>query len=188
MSEKEIITVEAQFKKDCKVINLNKEYPEYTGNEQYALISELTEKEIISMYSEQIIKYIPFLVLPKEFGEARSTYLKNEDKYRKRKIRTESIFGIDEKTEICHREFQVDDILTVIIKESEALSEKQRLFKGIQNLTDIQRERLIMHCVQGMTEREIAKELGKGKTTIHESIESALNYLRKFMLSPDQKG
>lgn len=38
---------DAQFKYECKVINLSYEYPGYTGKEKWAIITDLTEKNLL---------------------------------------------------------------------------------------------------------------------------------------------
>ena len=45
--------LDEQFKCDCKVINLSYEYPGYTGDEKWAIITDLTEKELIEKYHKQ---------------------------------------------------------------------------------------------------------------------------------------
>ena len=40
MSNKVILALEEQFKKDCTIIDLKYEYPNYTGQERYAIVSE----------------------------------------------------------------------------------------------------------------------------------------------------
>lgn len=52
--------LDAQFKYECKVINLSYEYPGYTGKEKWAIITDLTEKELIEKYDEIISSYRPF--------------------------------------------------------------------------------------------------------------------------------
>lgn len=47
-----------QFKYDCKVINLSYEYPGYTGEEKWAIITDLTEEELRKKYEEIISSYI----------------------------------------------------------------------------------------------------------------------------------
>lgn len=45
--------LDEQFKYECKVINLSYEYPGYTGKEKWAIITDLTEKELIEKYDEK---------------------------------------------------------------------------------------------------------------------------------------
>lgn len=50
---------EELFAKDCKLINLRYEYTNYTGKEKWAVITELTEKELRKKYPD-IIKRCTF--------------------------------------------------------------------------------------------------------------------------------
>ena len=43
-----LTALDEQFKCDCKVINLSYEYPGYTGEEKWAIITDLTEEELIT--------------------------------------------------------------------------------------------------------------------------------------------
>ena len=51
---------EELFAKDCKLINLRYEYTNYTGKEKWAVITELTEKELRKKYPDIIKRYTPF--------------------------------------------------------------------------------------------------------------------------------
>ena len=39
-----------EFENDCKIIDLKKEYPQYQGTVKYAVISRLTEDELVQSY------------------------------------------------------------------------------------------------------------------------------------------
>lgn len=88
---------EKRFYKDCQVIKLKHEYPDYTGCENWAIISELSEKELMEAYPDIIVNYIPFLLLSVEQGKAIIKFRKNEDKYKKRMCRKMDIFGYDDE-------------------------------------------------------------------------------------------
>ena len=90
------------FKRECKVLNLRYEYEGYTGTEHWALVSELSEKELFEKYPDEIRKYIPFVLLSVEQGEVIREYNRNEDKFKKRRQNNESGFGYDELTESEH--------------------------------------------------------------------------------------
>ena len=47
------------FMKDCKVLNLAKEYEGYTGEEKYAIITDLSEEELNLCFKEELEKYRP---------------------------------------------------------------------------------------------------------------------------------
>lgn len=83
--------LDEQFKYECKVINLSYEYPGYTGKEKWAIITYLTEKELIEKYDEIISSYKPFILLFSLFGSVRADYIRNEDKFSKRAKRSISM-------------------------------------------------------------------------------------------------
>ena len=60
---------EELFAKDCKLINLRYEYTNYTGKEKWAVITELTEKELRKKYPDIIKRYTPFVLLSMAQGE-----------------------------------------------------------------------------------------------------------------------
>ena len=50
---------EELFAKDCKLINLKYEYNGYTGDERWAIITELSVKELREKYPLVIERYSP---------------------------------------------------------------------------------------------------------------------------------
>ena len=49
------------FKRDCRVVNMKCEYPGYTGEIQWMVVSELSEDQIIATYPAEIKPYMPFI-------------------------------------------------------------------------------------------------------------------------------
>lgn len=79
---------EELFAKDCKLINLKYEYNGYTGDERWAIITELSVKELWEKYPLVIERYSPFVHLSIAQGEVIDDANRNEDKYAKRSSRT----------------------------------------------------------------------------------------------------
>lgn len=79
---------EELFAKDCKLINLKYEYNGYTGDEKWAIITELSVKELGEKYPLVIERYSPFVHLSIAQGEVIDDANRNEDKYAKRSSRT----------------------------------------------------------------------------------------------------
>lgn len=71
-----LTALDEQFKCDCMVINLSYEYPGYTGEEKWAIITDLTEEELIEKYEEIISSYRPFIVLSSMFGSVRADFIR----------------------------------------------------------------------------------------------------------------
>lgn len=144
--------LDEQFKYECKVINLSYEYPGYTGKEKWAIITDLTEKELIEKYDEIISSYKPFILLFSLFGSVRADYIRNEDKFSKRAKRSISIFDFSEETEEHHTEIASNEL------EEEAISNEmaKQVQAAIAQLKPIQRERLIKYFFEGKTLLQIA--------------------------------
>lgn len=184
-----ISALDEQFKTECKVINLKYEYPGYTGDVKWAIISELTEEEILAKYPEQVSAYIPFLLLDSQFGEVRRAYRRNEKKFEYRASNCTDAFGYEEGiTEIFHSELIAPDYLTQQLEDEAKQRNKETLYAALSLLTETQRKRLILYYLHNMSERDIAEKEGKSKSSIHESLTSAIKILRKFYETPDQNG
>ena len=98
---------EELFAKDCKLINLKYEYNGYTGDERWAIITELSVKELWEKYPLVIERYSPFVHLSIAQGEVINDANRNEDKYAKRSSRTLDCYGYDdEMSSQFHKELQ----------------------------------------------------------------------------------
>ena len=173
------ITLEEQFKKDCKFINLTYEYLGYTGNEEWAIISELSKCELLEKYSEQVEMYIPFIYLSVEQGEAICAYNRNEDKCRKRSQNNE--YGFDDITEYAHPELIQPDFIEASDRDAIYIERTQMkmqlLSEGMDCLTEKQRKCMMLRFVEGMSARDIAKEAG----ITHQAVEKHINAAKRKM-------
>jgi hypothetical protein len=77
---------EELFAKDCKLINLRYEYKGYTGTEKWAIVTELTEEELLVKYPDVIRQYTPFILLSMAQGEVITEYQNYEARERMRKL------------------------------------------------------------------------------------------------------
>lgn len=50
MAKSQFDVLKEEFQNECKVVNLRYEYEGYIGKEQWAVISELSEEEILEKY------------------------------------------------------------------------------------------------------------------------------------------
>lgn len=171
--------------KKYKVINLKYEYEGYGGNEKWAIISELSEKELYGLYPDEMRRYSPFLLLSVEQGKAIADFKLNEDKYRKRSINNEDYFGYSEGlTENLHTEAIVSDFVEQ--QENEEYCKmreelKQRLFdQAIASLTEKQRRHLLLRYVDGKTSVEIAREEGISEQAVRKNTQTAIRKFEKI--------
>lgn len=172
------------FKKECKVINLRYEYEGYIGTEQWAVVSELSEKELFEKYPDEIKRYVPFLLLSVEQGTVIADYNRNEDKHRKRQTNNEDAFGYEEgMTEHFHSEVVVPDFLEQQELDeyySQREEEKMRLFvEAMASLTEKQHKYLVMRYLKGMSAREIAAAEGLAHQVIDRHISTATKKIEK---------
>lgn len=70
MSKKQFNELELQFQEECEVINLKYEYDGYNGDISWAIISNLTEDEILEKYRSIIGDYMPFIILPCSYNSS----------------------------------------------------------------------------------------------------------------------
>lgn len=109
---------EELFSTECKLINLKYEYQGYTGTEKWAVVSELSEKELFEKYPDVISRYTPCVLLSVEQGEVIAEAKRNDDKYEKRSSRTLDVYGYeDDITESFHKELIIDVNHTLVYYE-----------------------------------------------------------------------
>lgn len=179
MAKIQFDVLKEEFQSECKVINLKYEYEGYIGEEQWAIISELTEKEILEKYSEFISDYIPFLTLSPIFGKIRDDFRRNEKKHHMRSVRSIDAFGYeDEQTEQHHPELIADTLEASFLKNE---AEKD-LLEAVRMLKPIQRERLTQYYFQGKNASQIAKEEGVSSQAVDKSLAAAIKNLKKLLI------
>lgn len=175
MSKKQFNELELQFQEECKVINLKYEYDGYNENVSWAIISNLTEDEILKKYRPFIEEYIPFIILTPDFDKVRDEYRRNEKKFQMMAARKHDFYNFeDSEIELHHAELVTDDLEENFFKSEE----EQALRKAIQQLKPIQKERLIKYYFEGKSSRQIAKEEGVNYSKVEKSINVALKNLK----------
>ena len=172
-----ISALDEQFKKDCKVINLKYEYPGYTGIEQWAIITDLSEEELCAKYAEQVATFRPFVVLSSAFNEVRDTYIRNEHKHEMRRKLYGDVYSVEDGIEAFHPELISDTLFDDVYLSCEV----KRIKEAIENLSQRQKSRIYMYFFQGKTIREIAKLEGVNHSVISKSINFAIKNLKKFL-------
>ena len=176
MTKSQLDVLKEEFQNECKVINLKYEYEGYNGKEQWAIISELTEKEILEKYKPFVQDYIPFLVLPLIYGEVRQQFRRNENKHYMRMVRGH-FYSLEDDLEEHHPEAAVEDCAVQIFAQEQS----RELWKAINSLNNIQKKRLIAYYFEGKTYREIADEEGVDHKAVVRSVAIALKNLRIFL-------
>lgn len=143
------------------------------------IISKLPKEELVEMYHEQLVKYIPFIYLSEEQGEAIKDFNRNEDKFRKRQINYGDMFSIEDGLiEIFHSELIVSDTFDDIADRIDI----QRIINAFSILSETQRRRLFKYYFQHKTLSLIAKEENVNVSKVDKSIRAAIKKLKNFLL------
>ncbi|MBQ2971005.1 MAG: sigma-70 family RNA polymerase sigma factor [Ruminococcus sp.] len=166
------------YKKDYALINLRYEYPNYTGKEKWAFVTDMTEIELVNKYPDKIKEYVPYIILPTSFFDVRNVYLKNENKHRMRQTRNVDVWGYDEEFVFNNHPELIENGLEIDVDK---IIDAQNLRKAIANLKPKQRERLIKYFFYGISSRRIARQEGVSYSAIDKTIAGALKKLRKFL-------
>lgn len=181
---------EELFAKDCKLINLRYEYTNYTGKEKWAVVTELTEKELRKKYPDIVKRYTPFVLLSMAQGEVINEADRNDDKYEKRAKRTLDVYGYeDDISEQFHRELitpfadpfeQAEEEHLEIEKEQLRRMEIAKVRKVLEMMKPIQKERLCKVVLMGLSSRKIAQEEGVNYSAVDKSIAAAIKNFKKY--------
>ena len=168
-----------RFREECKVIDLKYEYRGYTGEERYAIVSELSEVELKEKYPDIIREYIPFVLLSVAQGAVIDDFNRNEKKHQMRQTRYGEAFGYEEgSTEAVHSEVFAEDYLEVITRRETREEEIRLLNRALSTLSIKQRERVVKFY-HNKTTRDIAEEEGVHHSAVDKSIRKAIQSLTK---------
>ena len=167
-----------EFKGECKVINLRYEYNGYHGEEQWAIVTELSREELLRKYPDIMEEYLPCVLLSVEQGNVIEDFRRNEHKHEARGKKYHDACDVgDGGLEIRHRELIQDTLLEQVIFRLQA----EELQNAIQGLEAIQRRRLVKFFFAQKSIREIAEEEGVHHSTVSKSIRAAVRRLKKYM-------
>ena len=160
------------FKRDCRIINMKKEYPGYTGEILWLVISCLSENEIKEEYPSEIKPFCPFIYMPEENFTPILEYRSNDRKHEIRAQKMDAFAYEDDIFEARHPEMIINPF------EQEDWSE---LHKALNLLPDVQRRRIIKRYFYEMSIIQIAKEEGSSRQAVNKSILTALDFLKKCL-------
>lgn len=179
MEQNKTLTLDEQFNKDCEIVNLRYEYPGYTGTESYGIITKLSESELNVKYSAFLEPYIPFVVLPAEMSQVRRIYERNEEKFKKRARRNDSLFSIEQEAEKFHSEMSTPSVEELFMGKEGENEMHKKLRKVLFELPDTQKRRILLHYFQNKTLEEIGKAEGCSAVAVWHSISVAIKNIKK---------
>jgi hypothetical protein len=164
------------FKRDCRIVNMKMEYPGYTGEIMWMVVSDLTEEEIIATYPVEIQPYMPFVYMTREMFAPIVESDNNERTYRRRSVLHEDLYGYEDG---IFERFHPN-----LVSDPFDHPDWTELYKAIAKLSTIQQSRIRRWAFEGMSFVEIAEQDGTTKQAIHDSIHYTLKKLKKFLQTP----
>ena len=168
------IEVETTFKKECRIINLKREYPHYSGTIQWAIATDLSENELRIRFKQQIAEYEPFIILTMEQALAIVKFHSNERKHAIRNASLGDAFAYEDgESEKYHAE--------IISDPFDDGPDMTYLYDAIENLAPTQRERIRKHFMMGYSFVEIAADEGVSVQAVQQSVTRSLSTLKKIL-------
>lgn len=160
-----------------KIYDLKKYYPNFIGANPIAVVSDLTEKELLLRCPELRAK-VPFVYFSriqwKGFRKAQHGY--GEDKLRKSRERYQDCFGYQEGISELHAvEWEKEDLLDEVVTRISV----EYLREVLAKLPEAQSRRILLHY-SGYSYAEIAAQENISIPCVHYSIKRGMKNLKKY--------
>ena len=162
------------FKTACRVLRMKQEYPGYTGDILWIIVSDLTEEQIFERYPEEVKPYTPFVHMTREMYAPIADYENNRLKFYYRDRDHGDAYGYEDGTFECyHPEMVVNPF---------EMDDYEDLRHALERLSATQRRRVIKRFCEGMSVAAIADEEHAARQNVNKSIVAAINNLRKILI------
>lgn len=154
------------MEKDYVILNIEQEYPDFSGTEKWIIITDLSEEEFAKLYPEEQLRWKEAVIMSEEMGKEIIRFRRNESKHEMRRHRTE--ISLENTGDIRSPAPARKDVCSV------------SMARALLSLTPTQRQRVIKHCVYGCSVSDIAEEEGCGSSAVYNSIRKGLKKLKGF--------
>ena len=158
------------MKNEYVILNLEKEYPGYTGTEKWMIITDLTEEEFASRYPEISPKWKQAVIVSEKIGREIVHFQSNERKYLKHAVEDEVSFETLEN--VAWKDEEEEE------KEEEEIK-NPLLREALELLSPIQHSRIVMHYLEGYSSKELAETEGVSVHAINKSIKRGRESLKE---------
>ena len=177
--------------KKYRIINLVMEYGQRLDGCKYAVATALSEEELKSTFKEELLPYEPYLYLTKEMGDAIVESQSNGSKHAKRQTKNEVSEddvdgGFERLISTAYGIFGSMDPCELLITREEVEKANRKLNKDLktlglamEELTDVQRRRIIAAYWEDKSTREISEQEGVRHSAVDKSIAASIRKLRK---------
>lgn len=166
--------LEQQFKEECKVIDLQKEYSQYAGTAKWAIASSLSEADLRNKYAPLLEIYEPFVYMTHEQYEPILQYRNNDRKYIRRYSAHHIPFTYeDDFSERCNPE--------LIINFFEGKENWSELYDTIARLAPTQRARIQKYFFEEVSLVDIAAQEKVSVQAVQQSVARSLATMKKIL-------
>ena len=161
------------MEKEYVILNIEKEYPGYTGTEKWMIITDLSEEQFAELYPEQYLCWKDAVIMTIEMGKEIIRYHNND---RKHEIRNANVFPLERIGCVHDKKIARADVI------------KNPVLKAaLKNVTETQARRIIGVYVEGMTQQEVADIEECSVPAVCRSIKRGLKQMNKYMVSTAAK-
>ena len=172
-----------------QAINLVAEYGTRLNGCKYAITSKYPQWKMEKRFGKSLDRFRPYIFLTRKEYEPIRESQNNDSKFRMRGINCHDPYGYTgELTEILH-DCQIicadpePDVLTKLVEAcDDARYEglKASLREALNELTEIQRNRIMLYYGEGKTYRQIAALEGTNESAIRKSVAKAEKNIREY--------
>lgn len=148
---------------DFKVLDLRKEYKNYSDDIPFAIVTDMDEENLIDEYGDVLDTFYPYVILSTKMYQAMRESFLNDDRERKRDILFHDAFAIDVDS------FLIDE-LSNPVRICESLFTMNAIFAEMEKLPERAGFFIYQKYIVGYSSREIAEQEGITKWAVWKSI------------------
>ena len=167
------------FKADCKVVDLDKEYPNRVGKEKYLIITNADRSTFETKYNQILNSLEPYCIVGSYYLDIIRKYKANDSKHEKREKRNGLQYSTDEIAENHYAELQSSDCADVFF----TMEMMKALYTALAQLSTVQKNRIFKRFWYNKKLCEIAEEESKSISSIVTSINDAEKAMKKQIQS-----
>lgn len=164
-----------KVKKDYVILNIEKEYPGYTGTEKWMIITDLTEEQFSKQYPKEYKRWKKAVIVSSAIGDEIIRFKNNE----KKNYTRDRVKHVD-----------IDDEEVLEVEDMSAVASFTRVWirDALSTLPEVQRRRIYMFYVLGMTVDDIVKREKASRASVRQSLERGIASLQRYCeVSPTEK-
>ncbi len=147
-------------------VNLVEEYggaSSYVGEKTFAIATNLSEKELLASFSNELQAYKPYLLITGKMYRAIKELEFNDERERKREALYHDSFSVVPEI------YLLDELANPVII-CESIQTLNYIYKRMMKLPDHQGSRVYKNCILGFTPKELSKLEGVSVQAICKSI------------------